>query len=304
MTIGVTHRPIWHLAIEVGSVISSHLAPTIRHYKSEVGLNGWTWFTLLQVFTLGPEPATLARLQMLDPYSSPQRFLPHLSVAVAKGYLARTAEGYHLTTWGSTEVGEFVDDLRLMMVAVDPLPSQHGDRLAVLLDRLVQASLVTVPTSAPGAIQHSFRLLPGRVPPLPFIEQAISCLAAYRDDSHLAAWLPSGLTPPALESLTYLWRGNVHSLEALHRHLVRRAHLRQTYGDALQELRQRDFVAGPDEEVRITETGRAFRQQVEAETDHLFFAPWSCLHPSELDELADLLTQAREGLLETNLGGK
>ena len=33
-----------------------------------------------------------------------------------------------------------------------------------------------------------------------------------------------------------------------------------------------------------------------AETDRLFFAPWSCLSESELEELASLANQLRDGL--------
>ena len=44
-------------------------------------------------------------------------------------------------------------------------------------------------------------------PPLPYAEQALSCLAAYRDDAHLSAWRPSGLSAPALEARRFVGDG-------------------------------------------------------------------------------------------------
>jgi hypothetical protein len=38
------------------------------------------------------------------------------------------------------------------------------------------------------------------------------------------------------------------------------------------------------------------RVTVEAETERLFFLPWSCLNESELEELASLAGQLRDGL--------
>jgi len=191
---------------------------------------------------------------------------------------------------------QFVADLRAVMVVVDPLSPEECERLADLLDRLVQASRETPPPGSSKMIDLSYKLMPDRIPPLPFSEQAISCLAAYRDDTHVVAWQPSGLSGPALESLTLLWRGQADSLNALRKRLVRRAHPRQVYRDALAELRGRGFIDGPDEASLVTENGRTFRQQVEDETDRMFFAPWSCLDPADKTELGDLLTLLRDGL--------
>ena len=46
----------------------------------------------------------------------------------------------------------------------------------------------------------------------------------------------------------------------------------------------------------VAEAGKQVRAQVEAETDRLFFAPWSCLNESELEELSRLASQLRDGL--------
>ncbi len=293
---------LWRRMLAAVTALESFLAPTLDHYHKQTGLGGWTWFNLLAVLTFEPEPATVVRFHVRDPYSSPQRYLTHLAAAVDKGLLLQSDDEYHLTSAGRASSRQFVDDLRTMMVAVDPLPPAQGERLANLLDRLVEASLNNFAPPVPWGIRLSYKLMPASVPPLPFSEQAISCLAAYRDDSHLAAWQPSGLSGPALESLTLLWRQQATSLAGLERQLVRRAHPLAVYVSALQELREWGYIAGPDETPIVTPTGRDFRQGVEETTDRYFFAPWACLNPIEKNEMTNLLDRLTDGLQANTRG--
>lgn len=179
------------------------------------------------------------------------------------------------------------------------LPLADSQRLAILVARIVQASLNTPPPPDTWSIRLSFKLMPASSPPLPYIEQATSCLSSYRDDAHLAAWQPSGLSATALETLTLLWRGEADPLAAVCQRLSRRGHSPDVYAEALKELRTRGFVKGPEAAPRLTEAGRAFREQVERDTDRYFFAPWACLDEAQRVELAELLTRLRDGLRES-----
>ena len=126
---------------------------------------------------------------------------------------------------------------------------------------------------------------------LPLIEQAITCLSSYRDDAHLAAWRPSGLSPTALESLTLVWREQAASLSELFERLASRGRPQAEYARAIEELRKRDYLSGPDEALRLTSAGKAFRQQVEQDTDRMFYAPWGCLNAADRSRMAALLEQ-------------
>ncbi|MDP2976702.1 MAG: hypothetical protein Q8N45_10895, partial [Anaerolineales bacterium] len=75
-----------------------------------------------------------------------------------------------------------------------------SQRIALLLCRIVEKSLETPPPPDTWSICLSYKLMPETEPPLPYIEQAVSCLNGYRDDAHLAAWKPGGLDAPALPS--------------------------------------------------------------------------------------------------------
>ena len=133
--------------------------------------------------------------------------------------------------------------------------------------------------------------MPALNPPIPFIEQAMSCLSAYRDDSHLASWRISGLSAIALESMTSFWRGKVNNLEELTEKLSFRGHPDSVYMDALSELRKRSYLSGYRNAQYLTEEGISFREQVEDKTDQYFFNPWSCLSKAEKISMAELLQQ-------------
>jgi hypothetical protein len=127
----------------------------------------------------------------------------------------------------------------------------------------------------------------------------VSCLAAYRDDAHLEAWRRTGLTATALEVLTFLWRDQAGSLDELVDKLAHRGHSKEVYAGALAELREGKLITGTISAIRLTEAGKTFREQIEAATDRLFFAPWSCLSLAERTDLEGLLVLVRDSLRET-----
>jgi hypothetical protein len=184
------------------------------------------------------------------------------------------------------------------MARAEPGTQAASKELALLFDRLVRACLATPPPPETWSIRLSYQLMPDLEPPLPFIEQAISCLYAYRDDAHLAAWRNSNLSATALEVLTYMWRDEADSLEDLLDLLVNRGHSEEVYLDALAELREREFIAGSRSKLRVTPAGKGFRGQVELDTDSYFFTPWICLSSRDKGRMEELLVRLWDGLKE------
>ncbi|MFQ5340141.1 MAG: hypothetical protein ACE5F6_01195 [Anaerolineae bacterium] len=288
---------LWELTHEAWAALGAHLDPIIERLSAESGVDHAAWGLLLAALTLEPETTTPARLQVRGPYTAAEGYRTRLAAAAEQGHLTEVApDEYRLTDTGHAATQRFIEELRAIMADVDPLPPADSQRLAGLFDRLVQSSLHTPPPPNTWSIRLSHRLMPAPHPPLPYTEQAISCLAGYRDDAHLAAWQPSGLSATALESLTLLWRGEANSFDAVCEKLAHRGHPRQVYAGALTELRERGFVAGPDSSPRVTDAGQTFRDQVEADTDRYFFAPWSCLDEAEKAELSGLLSRLRDEL--------
>ena len=175
------------------------------------------------------------------------------------------------------------------MISSAKLPDHKLAELVSLLGRLVKECLETPPPPDTWSIGLSNKLMPADDPAMPYIEQAISCLSAYRDDAHLASWCSSGLSASAMESLSLVWRGQVNTFQELTRKLEFRGHPDSIYLDALAELRERELLEGSRNYLRLTGTGEQFRTQVEATTDQYFFHPWACLTSSEKDIMAALL---------------
>lgn len=293
---------LWNLVHEAWAALGLHFMPIFKRLSAEGGLDSPTWGLLLAALTFEPETTTPARLQVRGPYTAAEGYLARLASAAEKSYLVEVAPGeYRLSDTGRAEAQRSIEEARAAMAEADPLSLADSERLANLLDRLVQASLATTPLPDTWSTRLSHKLMPAASPPLPYIEQAISCLAAYRDDAHLAAWQPSGLSATALETLTLLWRDEADSLDALCERLAHRGHPPQIYAEALAELREHGFIEGPDSAPHVTEAGQAFRDKVEADTDRYFFAPWACLDDAKRADLTDLLSRLRDGLKESAL---
>jgi hypothetical protein len=291
------NQTLWSLTRQAWNALGPHFMPVLEHLAAESGLDLPTWGLLLVALTLEPETTSPARLQVRGPYTAADGYRRRLGRAAAAGYLEERPPGeYRLTKAGRTGVQRALEQARAAMTGADPLPLADSRRLAGLLDRLVHASRTAPPPPGTWSIDLSHSLMPSPEPPLPYVEQSFSCLGGYRDDAHLAAWQPSGLNAAALEALTYLWRREADSLDTLCERLAHRGHPRRAYAQALEDLRVRGFVAGPDSAAKVTEPGSRFRDWIEANTDRYFFAPWACLDGAEKEELASLLARLRDGL--------
>lgn len=185
---------------------------------------------------------------------------------------------------------------RQAMDSGNPLSADDTKQLAEYMARLVFTSVETPPPPDKWSIKLSMKLLPEEENSLSYIEQTFSCLGAYRDDSHLAAWQSSGLSATALEALTLVWRNEANSLDQLYEKLSYRGYTREVYSDAIAELRDRKYLSGVLSALRVTHEGQRFRQQVEDKTNQYFFTPWACLNVQEKKSLAGLLTKLLDNL--------
>jgi len=294
---GMDNQGIWELMHETWLAIVPQYQPIFDRYVVETDLDGSTLGLLMSALSFYPQPVSADLLNVRNPYTAASQYRIRLENAADKGFIEQAAPGFfRLTDLGREEVELMMAEVRQAMAACDPLPNAASRCLADLLARLVQSCLDTPPPPDPWSIRLSSKVMPAHQPALPYIEQAITCLNAYRDDSHLAAWKPSGLSGPAMESLTLLWRCEANSINSLYHRMPQRGHSIAIYEAALNELRERDLVHGPDSQPQLTRDGRAFRAQVEMETDGYFFAPWNCLDAAERADLIDLITRLGDGL--------
>jgi hypothetical protein len=256
------------------------------------GLKIREWMLLLAALTFEPDDTTASHLMVRGPYTSSDQYLTRLEHVVEAGYFVNVSKGrFRLSPEGRESALEFIKVARDSMVSAELLPPQESLTLAGKLERLVNNCLDTIPPPDTWSITLSHKLMPTIDSPMPFIEQAISCLSAYRDDAHLASWQSSGLSATALESMTLIWGGQVSTLDELIEKLSFRGHPEKVYIDAIAELRARSYLSGYRNALHLTEEGNLFRDRVEAKTDRYFFTPWKCLSNAEKSNMAEILHQ-------------
>jgi hypothetical protein len=295
---------LWKLTTEVWDALASRFEPAVEGFLGTRNLDRGLLSLLLSATTCEPEPIMIADLMVRSPYTASEKFQARLVDAAKKGYLIEVEQGsFRLSEAGVQETQDLIRTARAAMAVADPLPRQDSRRLAELLARLVHACLENPPPPEPWSISASYKLMPEIEPPMPFIEQAITCLSAYRGDAHLAAWEYVGLSATAFEMLSLLWRNEATSLAEVNEHLAHRGHPGEIYQLALEELKERNFVARVDEDLSLTEDGRLFRNEVEEDTERYFFIPWKRLSYKEKTILAGLLLRLKEGLLSRGTAG-
>jgi hypothetical protein len=96
--------------------------------------------------------------------------------------------------------------------------------------------------------------------------------------------------------LDFLSRGEALTFDELHEKTSGRGVTREVHAADVQELARRGWADDASGKIQITVAGKQVRAEVEAETERLFFAPWSCLNESELEELSNLASQLRDKL--------
>ncbi|MGD9094140.1 MAG: MarR family winged helix-turn-helix transcriptional regulator [Anaerolineales bacterium] len=290
------NHELWEIMSQTWDVLSSLYEPIIEESCLENGISSQEWGLLLSVYKFEPDATSTPDLLVRDPYTAAEVYIERLEKGEQDGYLRKTRPGrFRLTESGRELVLGTVKKARQLMAEIDlDFTSEETQRLVRYMDRLVQASLYAPSPPDPWLIRLSYKLMPEHNPVLPFIEQSLTCLSAYRADAQLASWGRTGISATALETVTLLWNGEANSYDSICECLAHRGHDCQVYTGVLQELSEQGYVGGTEENIWITAAGRIFRSGVEADTESLFFKPWSSLTEEEKNELASFLERMKE----------
>lgn len=295
-----TIATFWPLAHEVYDGLGRIYGPVMAQAATQqAGLPpGFYFGWMLAAPGFEPAPISAELLAVRGPYTSVSLNAERLAEAARLGMLRPVGSGeYFLTEAGRAAAKRIFQAAYDAMAVLQPLPSADLERLAGLLHRVVAA--VQDAAEPPG--KWSFRLSRAIDPgpdavPLIWIDQYLTDLNAYRDDSHLAAWRPYNLNGAGWEVFTRAWRGEATTLDELYGLLAFRGHPRETYAGALHSLVARGWLVREDDLYALTELGRQVRQEVEATTDRYFYEPWRRLDATDLAELWHLLTALRDSL--------
>ena len=116
--------------------------------------------------------------------------------------------------------------------------------------------------------------------PMVRIEQAIGELWGARDDAYMRAWREAGMEGPPLDVLSQVWLGAV-TVSALCESLK----AKQTPEDienSLVWLVEREYIERNGDNVALTPRGVMTREDIENETDRVYFEGW----PFAIEEAA------------------
>lgn len=256
-----------------------------------------TW--LFAIWLFGSEPITTANFMRMFPYGLARLNEERFASAVQHGYLISDGNnGYISTEFGMKAAHKVWRAAGDSLAPLKPMPEAQMEKVFDYLARIGDAALSAPEPPSHYIMSHkreNYKLFPILYPLERFII-LFGELSAYRDDMYVATWGAYEVEGHAWEVLDFITNKNTTPFEDLHTILSRRGVMEEVHAGDVRELVGRRWVEEGSGVIKATEMGKQVRAEVEAETEHLFFTPWSCLNESELEELASLAGQLRDGL--------
>jgi hypothetical protein len=291
---------LWPHVWDTLDALTAHYGPAIDNAAAELGIPHGEWYGWLMAARIfEPEPISAARLNVRSAYTAPSKLAAALEKGAALGLLEERGPGeYGLTQAGRAGVQRLIDTAREVMSGLRPLPEDDLLRLAGLLQRIVEASLIAPEPPGKWCLSIERHYDPGASAPVMHrLDQYLSDLLAYRDDSHLAAWQRHDVSGQAWEAFSVIWRSPAMTLDELSEKLARRGYTEADYELAVGQIEALGWIEADKGGYWTTEQGDAVRDEVEALTDRYFYAPWDCLDESEIAALRELLVRLRDALM-------
>jgi helix-turn-helix protein len=261
----------------------------------ELGLDRPSFTWTINLSYRGPKGGAAEPGDLVSAYATiPDRFLPQAAAARGAG-LAQERDGrWQLTDKGRGLAQAMHEAARAHYATLAVLPERELAEVARLLDRAFAAAAKSPEPRDRKHTPFAFAYRGDDPPAGSFaqLDAAVFGLWQVRDDCHFAAWRAAGLSGPDVEVLTRIWRHEAADENALVELLP---HQRpEDIRAAVARLRKQGLVDG--DALRATEQGATRRQEIENQTDQLFFGPW----PDEVGTkgawLADKLAQVNAAL--------
>lgn len=291
-------KSLWSTLNEADAPIDECAMMSTMKLVPELNLPpGWfTWFAAAVLF--GAEPITTETYMCLFPYGWARLIEERFASAAQQGYLVAEDGKYRLSEKGAGVIQQITQAVNEAVAQLQPMPAENLGQFVNYLIRLADASsaMPEPPTKWLSAYKRR-NMNPGEEASLPrLIIYYFDQVAAYRDDAYVSLWQAHGVAGHTWNTLDMLNQNNALAFDALYEKLRAWGVPQDVHAEDVKELARRGWVEEISGVYQITATGKQVRAEVEAETERLFFAPWACLNESELEELASLASQLRDGL--------
>jgi len=252
------------------------------------------YFMLIQVAQAPPDGASAADLRHGAPYATRDPHLLLLAEGVARDLLVCDVQGrYRPSERGWALLARVERETTAWLAQQTPLPTPELERLASELGALAAG----LPRAGEAAEAHVHRW--GRIAalaphaagaPLVRLERAILDLWLARDDAHIAAWDRARFYGPHLDVLTRLWRGDAENLVGL-QEIMAATQEAETVAAIVEELTEQGYLEIRQGMLQPTRAGYNVREEIEANTDELYFARWPHLAGETVTWLHDALSR-------------
>lgn len=281
------------------SIIQEFWAITEPHIE-DAALHANIPIELYYYSELGLDSFSTEDFQKRDPFSNPMQFEKIFVTLNFKGWIQpQPDDKYQVTEKARNAARRIIQAGDAFLVPFESFTDIDLKKLAGLLKQLVHSCQFTPEPPRKWAIENRFRIADQNSPVIVQLREHLMDLFAYHDDSHISAARPHfGQAGIVWNVLGSLWRKEKVTVEEVAESLAFRAYEINDYEVALQAAAQLGWAERIDSPsaYRITQTGRELREQAEQLTNEYFYAPWSVLIQSELDELYDLLLKLRDQL--------
>lgn len=292
-------QSIWTALEESSEILDDYVFSAADKAAEELSLpaNFYNW--AMAIWAFDANPFSIAQFMRYFPYGLAQVNDERLTSAVQQGYLAPDGQGkYRATESGRTTALRLINVGNEAMASLTPMPKESLRTIGDLLARISGAAFHS-PEPPAHVLIKAKRDLYERTGVFATLEGFIAhclLLEGHRDDCYFATWSAHSVEGHTWEVLDALSQDNALTLADLHSKLSRRGVTEEVHAGDVRELVRRGWAEESSGVVKATEAGKQVRAEVEAETERLFFAPWSSLNESELEELARLASQLWDGL--------
>ena len=282
---GEASQSIYSLAQEI-------MGPLFEKHFSEQRFYGPT----LIATQIAPKSISVDLYSKRNPYAQPEGFKATLSDAAEAGYLDTDGKGgYVVSEKGANAINSVHEAFYGHINQFNRFPAEKQKKLEALLNKLVDACTKADLSNGGLCLDISHNGHP-RVEPASFaeVDQHLDDMNAFRDDAHISAWTPVGVDGHTWEVLSFVWNGEANTVEKLVERLPYRTYLAEDYTATLNDLTERGWIAPGEDGYVVTQTGKQIRDEAEAATDKIYFAPWKVLSDDELTQLGELLMELKE----------
>lgn len=289
----------WHTLEDSYDILGGFGYPAMDNAAANLGLQPDFFPWVAAVWLFGAGTFTTADYMRIFPYGQPRENEEYFAAAAQKGYLISNGEGRYIRSEKGLDTAQNLwraagDSLNNL----NPIPNIRARKLLDYLDRLVGASLAMPEPPSHYCLSHkhaNYSHFETKSPLEDFVVR-FGALSAFRDDMYIASWSAHGVQGHVWETLDKLTQNDILTFDDLFDKVMRRVPTRELLAENIVELARHGWAEESSGEYQVTAVGKQVRAEVEAETERFFFAPWSCLSESELEELAHLAGQLRDGL--------